>query len=186
MASRQPIGALAIWKNALTVAITCGVFALLLSLLVILVRILRKNKPQSVNLSLRAKLEIYLAYTHIGEMIEFIQVAFSILSVILFIYGTYLDANKPPTFYLILELILVFFFILHWALDFFVSKDKLRYLFSFFSIIDMICVTPILIDLQSGDLSNLLNTFQFLRVLRVIRILRLQRVLHYFKNGKFF
>ncbi|EAL66293.1 hypothetical protein DDB_G0282343 [Dictyostelium discoideum AX4] len=178
-----PIGATAIWENSLKVALIWGIFMLISSLTIILVRILRKNKPPELKLSLRSKLEIYLAYTHIGEMIEFIQVAFSIFSVLLFIYGTYITSKEPPTFYLVLEVVLVFFFILHWSLDFFISKDKLRYLFSFFSIVDMICVLPILIDIQSGDFKNLLNTFQFLRVLRVIRILRLQRVLHYFKNG---
>ncbi|KYR02970.1 calcium-activated BK potassium channel [Tieghemostelium lacteum] len=178
--AKQPIGARAIWNNIVTLLLFLAFILLVLSLAIIITRLLRRKQQKTYKLSFRSKLEIYLAYTHIGEFIEFAQVLFSVISVLLFIYGTYMD--KAPFAYNILEIVLIFFFFLHWSLDFFITKDKLRYLFSFFSIIDMITILPILIDIKSGDLSNILDTFQFLRVLRVVRILRLSRVLHYFKN----
>ncbi|EFA79721.1 calcium-activated BK potassium channel [Heterostelium album PN500] len=60
--------------------------------------------------------------------------------------------------------------------------SALRYLYSFFSLVDLVTILPLFIDIATGHLHEILQSFQFLRVLRVIRILRLSRVLHYFKN----
>eukprot|EP01133_Synstelium_polycarpum_P016767 gene16767-19935_t len=179
----NPIGAALIWRNILTLALTLAVFLSLVTIVIVIVRLFKKHDQNKLKISLRAKAEIYLAYTHIGEFIEFVQVFFSLVSVVLFIYGTYLDEHlAPPNWFLFIEVSLIVFFIAHWFLDLFVTKDKLHFLFSFFSLIDLITILPIIIDIAKGDFPFILSTFQFLRVLRVIRVLRLSRVLHYFKN----
>lgn len=64
---------------------------------------------------------------------------------------------------------------------------RLRYIYSFFSLVDLITVLPIYDDLMRGVFfSRELYTFQFLRVLRVVRILRVNRILHLFSSGKYF
>ncbi|EGG15186.1 calcium-activated BK potassium channel [Cavenderia fasciculata] len=153
-----PIGGLGIWNNMLKLGLAIVVVMTLLIVSIVLVRIFkRRDKRGSLKVSFRSKAEIYLAYTHVGEIIEFAQVMFSIVSVCLFIYGNYLD--DPPYWYLVM-----------------------RYVFSFFSLVDLITILPILIDILTGNFKNILKTFQFLRVLRVLRVLRLSRILHIFKN----
>ncbi|GAM21221.1 hypothetical protein SAMD00019534_043960 [Acytostelium subglobosum LB1] len=179
----DPLGPSKIWGNVLKLGIVLLTFLLITSTIIVVGRIFRRShQRKKLKVSLRVKAEIYLAYTHLGELIEFTQVFLSVFSVVLFIYGTYIEDKVPPTWYITLEISLMVFFCMHWALDFFLSKDKLRYLFSFFSIVDLITIFPLLIDIVQGNVHNILRSFQFLRVLRVLRILRLSRVLHYFKN----
>ncbi|EGG17906.1 hypothetical protein DFA_08907 [Cavenderia fasciculata] len=146
-------------------------------------RMLRKHNVKSSKISLRTRAEVYLTASGIIQWIEGIQTLLSIFSVIIFIYGTYLPLDKrPPLFYAWLELSLTVFFTLHWILDYFICKDRLKYLFSFFSLVDLVTVLPIYIDIANGGLFSELSTFQFLRVLRTVRVLRANRVLHYFED----
>eukprot|EP01133_Synstelium_polycarpum_P005621 gene5621-6484_t len=164
------------------IGILSGVLLVLTSITLIS-RITRKNTKQSNKLSIRTRIEVYLTATGIIHWIEGVQTVLSVFSVVTYIYGTYLPINKkPPLFYPWIELSLTIFFTLHWMLDYYMSKDRLRYLYSFFSIVDLVTVLPIYIDLAYNGIFTELSTFQFLRVIRSVRVLRANRVLHIFND----
>ncbi|EGC39966.1 hypothetical protein DICPUDRAFT_74464 [Dictyostelium purpureum] len=178
----QPPGFAIIFKHILLLIYVLFIVLFVLSSITLISRLTRggKKKP-SKKLSLRTRAEVYLTVSGIIQWIEAIQTFLSILSVIVFIYGTYIT-HSPPLAYSWIEIALTIFFTVHWILDYFISKDRLKYLFSFFSIVDLVTVLPIYIDISTGQFFNELGTFQFLRVLRTVRILRANRVLHYFND----
>ncbi|EFA75699.1 hypothetical protein PPL_10752 [Heterostelium album PN500] len=161
-----------------------AVVLVVLTSITLISRAVRRYKVKSDNkLSLRTRIELYLTSTGIINWIEGVQVILSVFSVGTFIYGTYLpNVGQPPLAYTWTELCLTIFFTLHWMLDYYISKDRLKYLYSFFSIVDLVTVLPIYIDMVRGVLFLELSTFQFLRVLRTVRVLRANRVLHNFND----
>ncbi|KAF2078258.1 hypothetical protein CYY_000448 [Polysphondylium violaceum] len=180
----RPPGFNVIFQHILQLLLILFIVLFILTSITLLARLSRKtNRQRSKKLSLRTRTEVYLTATGIIQWIEGIQTFLSILSVFAFIYGTYLThPDKPPMIYSWIEVALTIFFTLHWMLDYFIHKDRLQYLYSFFSIVDLVTVLPIYIDIAQGNFFNELTTFQFLRVLRTVRVLRANRVLHYFND----
>eukprot|EP01132_Coremiostelium_polycephalum_P007478 gene7478-9189_t len=167
----QPPGFRVIFHHILILfGVLAGVI-LILTLITLIARLTRKRQHyHSKKLSLRTRTEVYLTVTGIIQWIEGIQTVLSVASVLVFVYGTYLpQSTSPPLFYTWLELCLTIFFTLHWMLDYFISKNRLKYLTSFFSIVDLVTVLPIYIDIIMGNFFSEPSTFQFLRVLRTVR-----------------
>lgn len=73
---------------------------------------------------------------------------------------------------LVLEWIFTIIFTLEYALRIFVSKKPLRYIFSFYGIIDIISILPMFLSLFFAG-SHLLSSFRILRLLRLFRVFRL-------------
>ncbi|KYQ94370.1 hypothetical protein DLAC_04668 [Tieghemostelium lacteum] len=179
---QQPPGFNVIFQHVLLLLLVVFIVLAVLTAITLISRLTRKDKYQvGKKLSLRTRCEVYLTVTGIIQWIEGIQTVLSVLSVIIFIYGTYLRKN-PPKFYIYLEFALTIFFTLHWMLDYFIHKDRLKYLYSLFSLVDLFTILPIYIDIANGSFFTELSTFQFLRVLRTFRVLRANRVLHYFND----
>lgn len=73
---------------------------------------------------------------------------------------------------LVLEWIFTIIFTLEYVLRIFVSKKPLRYIFSFYGIIDIISILPMFLSLFFVG-SHILSSFRILRLLRLFRVFRL-------------
>lgn len=73
---------------------------------------------------------------------------------------------------LILEWIFTIVFTLEYAFRIFVSKKPLKYIFSFYGIIDFISILPMFFSLFLVG-SHILSSFRILRLLRLFRVFRL-------------
>ncbi len=116
----------------------------------------------------KEKIKFYLddTKTITGKCIDLSFVAFNILACALFVIDTYLE--KPSVTLNIAENIIVSVFVLEYITRFWVAKSKLKYIFSFYAIIDVLSILPSVISVQN---------LRFLRGFKVLRILRFFRFL---------
>ncbi len=73
---------------------------------------------------------------------------------------------------IILEWCFTIIFTLEYALRIFVSKKPLKYIFSFYGIIDLLSILPMFMSLFVSG-SHILSSFRILRLLRLFRVFRL-------------
>lgn len=73
---------------------------------------------------------------------------------------------------LILEWIFTIVFTLEYALRIFVSKKPIKYIWSFYGIIDLISILPMFLSIFIKG-SHILSSFRILRLLRLFRVFRL-------------
>lgn len=73
---------------------------------------------------------------------------------------------------IILEWIFTIIFTLEYLLRIFVSNRPLKYIFSFYGIIDIISILPMFFSIYYAG-SHILSSFRILRLLRLFRVLRL-------------
>lgn len=73
---------------------------------------------------------------------------------------------------IVLEWIFTIIFTLEYALRIFVSKKPLKYIFSFYGIIDLLSILPMFLSVFIKG-SHILSSLRILRLLRLFRVLRL-------------
>lgn len=73
---------------------------------------------------------------------------------------------------IVLEWIFTILFTLEYALRIFVSKRPLKYIFSFYGIIDLLSILPMFFSIIFAG-SHILSSFRILRLLRLFRVFRL-------------
>ncbi len=78
-----------IWQHIIDLATALFFTLALITAIILIARIFRRNSAKKNTISYRVRLEVFLAYTRIGDIIELTQVIVSILSVALYITGTY-------------------------------------------------------------------------------------------------
>jgi len=123
-------------------------------------------------------LSLFLGRT--GLVIDVLSTSLSVTSCIIYVWQTYdnLVTERLQTF----EIFLCAVFLLEYLLRGYVSKDRVRYILSWHSSIDILTVLPVIIfisDNSSGDTYELLSG---LRVLRIFRLLRVHRVINYIQQ----
>eukprot|EP00026_Physarum_polycephalum_P001337 Phypoly_transcript_01338.p1 GENE.Phypoly_transcript_01338~~Phypoly_transcript_01338.p1 ORF type:complete len:1085 (+),score=170.19 Phypoly_transcript_01338:113-3367(+) len=171
-----------IWEHIVDLGTILFITLAFITSLILLARIVARKKSSN-KLSYRVRLEVFLVYTRLAEVIEITQVVLSLLSVVLYIVGTYLHHGTTGAIvYSWLDFIFCVFFTLYWVLDLYLAKNRLQQLFSFFSFVDLLSILPIYDNIIRGRFFDELDTYQFLRMLRVLRVLRLNRIIHLFKN----
>lgn len=171
-----------IWSHIVDLATILFITLALITALILVARIVSRKK-RSHKLSYRVRLEVFLVYTRLAEIIETTQVVVSLLSVVLYIIGTYLQhGTTAAAVYSWIDFIFCIFFTMYWILDLYLAKNRLQQLFSFYSFVDLLSILPIYDNIIRGRFFDELDTYQFLRMLRVLRVLRLNRVIHLFKN----
>jgi len=74
----------------------------------------------------------------------------------------------------VMEWVFTFLFTVEYALRLWCINDKARYAFSFYGVIDLLCILPTLVSMFIPGAQNLL-VIRILRVLRVFRVLRMVR-----------
>src|SRR5690606_22474369 len=73
---------------------------------------------------------------------------------------------------IVLEWIFTVLFTIEYLTRIFVSKKPLRYIFSFYGIIDLLSILPMFFSLFLAG-SHILSSFRILRLLRLFRVFRL-------------
>lgn len=110
--------------------------------------------------------------TKLGYRIEIFIQLLIVISIINFTVQTLPDKNFVLQKYLnAIEIICVFFFSLEYLLRLIASKKPLKFIFSFFGIVDLLAILPFYLTLGT-DLKSL-------RAVRLFRLLRLLKFLRY-------
>ncbi|MEA2064598.1 MAG: ion transporter [Gemmatimonadota bacterium] len=125
--------------------------------------------------TLRGKVAFYLedVSTTAGKTIEFFLLSVNLFACALYVVRTYITDPVPPGLHH-LEIAVVSVFIVEYILRFWVSKRKARFVFSFYSAVDILSILPVFFQAHPSG---------FLRAFRVIRILRFIR---FFEHEEFF
>lgn len=119
-------------------------------------------------MSLRQKLALYLndLKNPISLWVNLIILGLIFLSLILFVLETY---SLPPYLTRIcytLDLTILGLFTLEYGLRLWCAENRLKYIFSFFSIIDLLSILPLFLGFVNLKFLRILCWFRVLRVLR--------------------
>ena len=119
-------------------------------------------------MSIRQKIAFYLQDlgTPLGRTINLTIAGLVLLSSVIFVSDTYKIPASIRIYLNAIDTAILIIFALEYLLRFWCAEHKIRYLFSLYSLIDLIATLPFLFGL--GDIS-------FIRLLRWFRILRLIR-----------
>ena len=107
--------------------------------------------------------------SRIGYLFDiFIQILI-ILSIFAFSIETLPDLNSKIISYLnTFELIAIFIFTVEYLLRFYVSDKKIKYVFSFYGLVDLIAILPFYLSTRID-----LRSIRVVRLLRLVKLFRL-------------
>lgn len=109
-----------------------------------------------------------------GKVFAFVIQSLIVISIVTFSVGTLPDLTASNKHLLdLIEIITVIIFTLEYILRIFVTKDKFRYIFSFYGLVDLVAILPFYVSVGLD-----------LRAVRIFRLLRLVRMLKFFKYRK--
>ena len=117
---------------------------------------------------IKEKIAFYLndSSTTVGKLVDLALLAVNILACTLYVAGTYCETQHLP--FVVADAIVALIFFAEYALRIYSSDRKLKYIFSFYGIIDLLSILPSIATAEG---------LVFLRVLKVLRILRFLRFL---------
>jgi len=118
----------------------------------------------------REKTEFYLTdlETATGKVINLTIAALVLISSVIFVAQTY---NIPDNLRFQLDLIdtaILIIFAAEYVLRFWSAEDKLKYIFSFYAIIDLMAILPFFLGVVDISFIRLLRWFRILRLIRFI------------------
>lgn len=115
---------------------------------------------------------IFQANTPAGKRFDLWLLVVILLSIVVILFDSVLHIHqKYGIFLVIAEWFFTILFTIEFTLRVLVSKNKFKYIFSFFGFIDLISILPAFLSIFNPD-------FQFLMVLRSLRLLRIFKILH--------
>ena len=103
-----------------------------------------------------------------GKLVDLFIVFIILLAVANYVAGTYPLSPFGLRLVYFIEVVLGFFFMLEYGLRFWIARNRLSYVFSLYSLIDLAAIIPLFITVYN---------LQFLRVFRLFRIFKLTRFL---------
>jgi len=117
-----------------------------------------------------------------GRRFDMIIQGLILVSVISFCAETLPDLSERETHILkLIEIVTVIIFTIEYILRIFVADKPMKYIFSFFGLIDLLAILPFYlmmhIDLRS------IRIFRMIRILRMIKIARYKKSMQLFKMG---
>ena len=107
-----------------------------------------------------------LQNSSLGRKLDLLMVALVIISVVVMILETMPELSRLRRAFLTIEVIFVVIFIAEYAVRVFVSRPRRAYIFSFYGLVDLLAILPML----------LLPTASGVRVVRLLRVFRLMRL----------
>ncbi len=127
------------------------------------------DKYISNSSSLRDKVAFYLedTETHIGLWLNLTILGLILLSSAIFVIQTYPLNSQLKTILNFVDLVILIVFAIEYCLRFWSTKNKKKFVFSLFSIIDLVAILPLLLGWMD---------IQFIRLFRWFRILRIVRL----------
>ena len=116
----------------------------------------------------------YIDESAVGIVLDIIQVVLSTAACVIYVVGTYDDNfDKGDSFMIEAEVAMCGFFLLHFALNWYISEDRCLYLFSMEALLDFVTIIPVFLSLfiEGVDMISV-------GILRSIKVLRVFRILH--------
>lgn len=144
----------------------------------------RTENDAIIRMPLQIQIRNYLATSTLGVAIDVLSSALSVIACLLYVWSTY-EPTLEVTF-LYAESGICLFFLFEYILRFYVTRNRILYMISWLSIIDILTITPVIVDIvlhisstAQGSIS-VLRLVRILRVLRIVRMLRIHRMFTYF------
>ncbi|GBG25958.1 Receptor expression-enhancing protein 1 [Hondaea fermentalgiana] len=139
---------------------------------------------EDVHVPFRLQLRHILTSSSVGVAIDLISCTLSVIACVFYVWSTY--DKSLETLFLFIEAGISAFFLLEYMLRFYVTSHRVRFFFSWFSIVDILTIVPVVFDLLLHEsitgTSLAFRIIQILRVLRIARLLRIHRVFTYLKT----
>ena len=105
-----------------------------------------------------------------------------LLSLVAFSVETLPDLSEQSKYWLqVIEVVCVLIFTVEYLLRIYVADKKLKFIFSFFGIIDLLAILPFYLSFGL-DLRSL-RTLRFVRLFRVFKLVRYNRAIKHFTNA---
>jgi len=157
---------------------TVPAYFLLATLSILIVRKCSRPKSQARHkFSRRQQLNIYLHRVGILDAIDLFQTLLSFVSCVVYVLETY-DVGRDSDIFNLIEYTVSLFFFLDYVLRFYLHQDKLKYVWSFFAIVDVLTLVPVLVKLfaaRSSQTPILLRSIRVVKLLRIMRSIRMLR-----------
>lgn len=127
-----------------------------------------------------SQLEILMSETHpVGRKVNWFLQLLILISVISFSIETLPGLTREQIVLLhLIDTVLVFLFSIEYVLRVYTAKKPLKYIFSFWGILDLATILPFYLHLGFGTVSIL--GMRFLRIFRILRIMRYNRAIRHF------
>lgn len=125
---------------------------------------------------------IFQSDTKLGKLFDLILLVLIVLSTfIIMMESVKIFDAKLHRLFVILEIIITTFFTIEYVLRILTIKNKKKYIFSFFGIIDLLAILPFYLSL----FFPITKYFLILRMLRMLRVFRIFNLLDFMNDGKF-
>lgn len=135
------------------------------------------NKIHSQGLKNKLYVVIFGHNTPAGKRFDLILICAIVLSVFIVVLDSVQAFGKDLKLYFVTaEWTLTILFTLEYIIRIYCSPNRLRYIFSYYGVIDLLAIVPTYLSLLIGG-ANYLLIIRLLRVLRIFRILKLVRYL---------
>lgn len=142
-----------------------------------------KNQKSNSGISVRDKIQFYLidSNTDLGKFIDVFIILLNIFIVFTFIIETYPISTDLENLLLLIESIVVLFFAIEYIARLYGAKNRIKHIFSIYSIIDLAAISPdiIVFFFDQTDIG-------ILKLLRMFRVFRVLRFLRFFETSEFF
>jgi len=131
------------------------------------------------NMSLRNKIGFYLEdiETPLGRMINLVITGLVLLSSILFVILTYPISSDLRLLLNNVDTGILIIFMVEYGLRFWCADHKLKYLFSLYSIIDLLAILPFFLRMTTDI--RFIRLFRWFRILRLIRFIEGRTIFGY-------
>ena len=125
---------------------------------------------------------IFQADTKMGKLFDLVLLFLIALSTfIIMMESVKIFDAKLHRLFVILEIIITSFFTIEYVLRILTIKNKKKYIFSFFGIIDLLAILPFYLSL----FFPITKYFLILRMLRMLRVFRIFNLSDFMNDGKF-
>lgn len=140
------------------------------------------SETNRVKSKVNLKSIIEKGHTKTGRIFDFFIQLLIILSLISFTIETIPDLSHEFYFWLhTLEIFTIIIFTIEYLLRLYVADNKLKFIFSFYGIIDLIAILPFYVA-HAVDLRSI-RIFRLLRLFRAFKLLRYSRALKRFRTA---
>jgi voltage-gated potassium channel len=122
---------------------------------------------------LREKVAFYLedVETPIGIVINLTILGLIVLSLVIFVAGTYPISASVNSWLRTIDLTILVIFTIEYLIRLWCSNSKIKFVFSLFSLIDLLAIVPLLFGIVDV---RFLRIFRWFRLLRIVRFIDLR------------
>lgn len=119
-----------------------------------------------------------------GKVFFYVIQALIIASLVSFSFDTLPDLSPKIKHYLyVLEVIIVLVFTIEYVLRIYIANNRLRFIFSFYGLVDLIAILPFYV--ASGFDLRSVRIFRLLRLVRILKLFRYNQAISRFKHALF-